>query len=143
MEARQQQEETPENKEERRRFAEEASSLWLITLSPLAWAIHFILSYGGAALYCARFAPAEFDPVPFMRLSIAGITVLALAVIGYVAWVSWRQWDYLDDYDYDHAKAVGEDRHEFLGHAAFLLSIMSAIAVIYVAMPAIFMETCR
>lgn len=136
-------EEKPDAKEERRTFAEEASSLWLITLSPLVWAVHFVLCYGGAALYCSRFAPAEFGPVPFMRVSVAGITVLALGIIFYVGWVSWRQWDFLNDYDYEHERAIGEHRHEFLGHAAFLLSVMSAIAVVYVAMPAIFVETCR
>ena len=136
-------ERAPGNKEERRSFSEEASSLWLITLSPLVWAVHFVLCYGGAALYCARFAPEPLTAVPFMRVSIVGLTALALCIIGYVAWVSWRQWDFLDDHDYEHAKAVGEHRHEFLGHAAFLLSVMSGIAVLYVAMPAIFMETCQ
>jgi len=53
------------------------------------------------------------------------------------------QWDYLDDRDYEHDLARKEDRHEFLGHASFLLSIISFIGVIYVAMPVLFLETCR
>ena len=67
---------------------------------------------------------------------------LALAVIAWIAWRAWRQWDLLSDYDWSHPNARGEDRHEFLGHAAFLLCGASFIGVLYAGVPAIFITTC-
>lgn len=126
--------------EERRSFREEASSLWLIALAPTVWAFHFAGVYGATAVVCEKAGGAQ--ALELLRLGIAGATLLALVVIALVAWKSWRQWDYLDDYDHVHHQPTGEHRHEFLGHAAFLLSVMSAIAVIYTALPAVFIGTC-
>ena len=36
-----------------------------------------------------------------------------------------------------------EDRHRFLGHAAFLLSIISFIGVVFVSLPLLFIGGCR
>lgn len=127
--------------EEGQSFAEEAGNLLLITAAPVAWALHFVIVYAAAAVVCANFASAP-DAVPLLRAAITVLTFIALAVIGFVAWRSWRQWDFLDDYDYKHERALAEHRHEFLGHASFLLSIISFIGVIYVAMPALLLESC-
>ena len=123
-------------------FREEADSIWRITFAPLVWALHFVISYGATAVWCAKLAgPGE--PIPFLRMGIAALTAVALVMIARVGWRAWRQWDFTDDWDYVHDQGVSEDRHEFLGHAAFLLAIVSFIAVIYVAMPALFIESCR
>lgn len=127
---------------ERKSFSEEASSLWLITLAPTLWALHFVMCYCVTAVVCEKFANLP-DAVPMLRLGIGALTVIALALIAYVGWRSWEQWDYLDDYDYSHDKAIAEHRHEFLGHASFLLAIISFIGVLYVSMPAIVLEACR
>lgn len=122
-------------------WAEERDSIWRIASGPLIWVAHFVLTYGGTSVVC--FKLVEFDwAVPFLRGSIGVITLLALAGIGWIAWRSWRQWDYLDDYDYEHDRAVEEDRHEFLGHASFLLAVLSGVGVVYVALPAAFVESC-
>lgn len=121
-------------------FVEEAASLWRITLGPLVWAIHFVLCYGLSAVWCAKLADAVIDP---LRIGIGGMTCVALAVIGWLGWRSWVQWDFLDDFDREHEGGFAEDRHEFLGHAAFLLSVLSAIGVIYVALPALVIKTCQ
>ena len=123
-------------------FSEEADSIWRITFAPLVWALHFVTSYGATAVWCAKLAgPGE--PIPFLRLGIAALTAVALAMIAWVAWRAWRQWDFTVDWDYVHDQGASEDRHEFLGHAAFLLAIVSFIGVVYVAMPALFIESCR
>ena len=125
-------------KEERKSFAEEASSLWLITFAGSIWAIHFAVCYAATAVVCQKFP----DAVESLRLGIGLATAIALVAILLIAWRSWKQWDFLDDYDYVHDLAVEEDRHEFLGHASFLLSIISFIGVCYVAMPAFFLTSC-
>ncbi|MDB6454870.1 hypothetical protein [Falsirhodobacter sp. 20TX0035] len=120
-------------------FFEESNALWWITLAPTTWAVHFVLAYGGTAVWCAKFG--ETQGVTVARLSIAGLTVLALGFIGWLGWRSVRRWKprQNDMEDLSHP----EGRHEFLGHAAFLLCIISAIGVVYVAMPALFITTCR
>lgn len=128
-------------KEEEREFAEESDSLWHLTIAPTIWAFHFMISYAATAVICAK-TEGSAGWMPLLQGGIGVLTVLALAAIGYIGWQSWRQWDVLDDYDYSHAGAREEDRHEFLGHAAFLLAIISFVGVLYVAMPAAFAPSC-
>ena len=131
----------PGENEELRSWAEERDSIWRLSFGPLIWVAHFVLVYGGTSVVC--FKLQEFGwAIPFLRGSIGALTVLALAGIGWIALQSWRQWDYLDDYDYEHDRAVEEHRHEFLGHASFLLAVLSAIGVVYVALPAAFLSSC-
>ncbi|QUS35263.1 hypothetical protein [Falsirhodobacter algicola] len=127
------------NRKDRNEFAEERASLMRITFAPTVWAIHFLLCYAGAAVWCAKFGHTL--GVTFLRMSIAALTIAALGAIGALALRSWRQWQPRDT----SAEALSkpESRHHFLGHAAFLLSIISAIGVIYVALPALFIQDCR
>lgn len=123
-----------------REFAEEQSSLFKITLGPLAWALHFVASYAAAAVWCAKGPGGSILP---LRLGIGAMTAVALGLILWVGWRAWQQWDFTDDWDYEHARARGEDRHEFLGHAAFLLAIVSFVGTCYTALPALYIGTCR
>lgn len=131
-----------QDRDDPRELAEEQASLWRITLGPLIWALHFVASYAAAAVWCAKM-PLEGQGVDLLRWGIGIAALAALAGIAWVGWRSWRQWDYPDDYDYIHPNATNEDRHEFLGHAAFLLCIVSFIGVIYTTLPVIFAGTCR
>ncbi|WP_145106954.1 hypothetical protein [Cereibacter sediminicola] len=123
-------------------FSEERASLWKITFAPTIWAVHFVTCYAAAAVFCARFPGAEAQ-VHLLRWGIALLTLVALAGIVLVGISAWRQWDFLDDYDYAHAGGNSEDRHEFLGHAAFLLAIVAFVGTVYTALPALFSGTCR
>ena len=134
--------EPPRPDEELKSFAEEADSLWHITFAPLIWAVHFGVGYAATAIACAR-APDPDAPLDGLRLALGALTLAALVGIGWVARHAWRRWDFLDDRDYEHEAAIEEDRHEFLGHAGFLLAIISFIGVLYVAMPALLLESCR
>lgn len=129
----------PAPDEERREFREERESLWRIILAPVAWAMHFVICYAAAAVVCAK-APGLVDS---LRLGIGALTLLALGLIGWLGRRAWRQWDVLNTGDYRNPLGEAEDRHQFLGHAAVLLALISAIGVTYVALPAIFLETCR
>ena len=128
-------------KEEEKEFAEEASSLWLLVMTPTIWAAHFVTSYAATSLACVKF-PGP-DGIPRLQWLVGGLTAAALLAIVWLGWRAWRQWDYLDDGDYSHRTHSTEDRHEFLGHAAFLLAIVSFIGVAFVAMPVWLTGVCR
>lgn len=117
--------------EDRREFREEADSLWRLTLAPVTWAGHFLTSYVTIAVICAK-NPAA---LPVSRFALVLFTLAALAMIAWLGWKSWRQWDVRGTGKSIHARGQAEDRHRFLGHAAVLLSIISAIGVLYDSLP--------
>ncbi|MGR3571829.1 hypothetical protein [Brevirhabdus sp.] len=122
-------------------FHAESDSLWRITLSPVIWALHFVTVYGATAIYCAKLVPDE-GAILGLRYGIAAVTVAAVLAIVLIGWRSWKHWGYLKTHDYRHELSVVEHRHRFLGHAAFLLSVISLIAVLYSSLPAIFIGNC-
>ena len=112
-------------------------SIWHMIAAPVVWSLHFVAVYTLTAVDCAKTGSPDLA-----RLAIAVLTVAALTVIAVIAWRAWGQWDYFTDYDYVHDLPTEEHRREFLGHAGFLLSVVSAIGVTFVAMPALFIGSC-
>lgn len=121
-------------------LAEEKASLFRITFAPLIWTGHFLASYSATAVYCAKIFPTA-GGLELLRWGIGVATVLALAAIAWAGWRTWRQWR-VDNPEREDADASNEDRHQFLGHAASLLSIISFIGVIYTALPALLSASC-
>ncbi|PYE85561.1 hypothetical protein [Pseudoroseicyclus aestuarii] len=130
----------PRHQEEQKAFAEEADSLLAITIAPLIWCAHFLVCYCGVAIYCAKWQQAFSLGV--LRAGLIGATVLALAGIALIGWFAFRRWDVRTSGDWVHERGISEDRHRFLGHAAFLLALISFIAVCYVTLPLIFIGSC-
>ena len=123
-------------------FREEQASLVRITFGPLVWAVHFVLSYAGTAVFCAKLdAPQE--AIQALRWGIAAATLLALGVIAWLGWHSWRQWRAGNEDIWEDPAATSEDRHQFLGHAALLLAVISFIGVVYTSLPALLSASCR
>jgi hypothetical protein len=118
----------------------EIESLWTLFTAPVVWAIHFLLCYGVAAVYCAKQASigVSFDAI---RIGIAVVTLLALMLIALSAWLAWRQWGFGAS-DPPHDDPTRIDRTLFQGFATLLLSGLSFVAVIYVALPAFFVTEC-
>jgi hypothetical protein len=119
---------------------ESNQSLWALVASPTLWAIHFLACYLTAAVWCAKFAPPDRSLGP-VRAAIAIYTIVALIGIGVIGISGYRRHRHgqsTTPHDFD----TPEDRHRFLGFATLLLSALSAIATIYVAINALFMETC-
>ena len=56
-------------------------------------------------------------------------------------WLAWRQWGFGAD-DPPHDDPSGHSRRLFQGFATLLLSGLSFVAVIYVALPALFLTEC-
>lgn len=120
---------------------EENQSLWLLTFSPGIWAIHFLASYITAAVWCAKVAGRD-GSLGGARVAIGIYTLVALAGIAIVGWKGYRRHTFghaTVPHDYD----TPEDRHRFLGFATLLLSALSAAAVVYVAMAAVFIWSCH
>lgn len=112
-------------------------SIWHMVLAPTVWSLYFAIVYAITAIDCAKTGTLDIA-----RLAIAVLTLVALALIGTITWRSWRQWDYLTDYDYEHDKPTVEHRREFLGHAGFLLGVVSLVGTVFVALPALFIRSC-
>ncbi|RUM95211.1 hypothetical protein EET67_24565 [Pseudaminobacter arsenicus] len=115
-------------------------SLWTLFTAPVVWAVHFLASYLSAAVFCAKQEQLAFG-FDMLRLAIATFTSVALAMIVLSAWLAWRQWGF-GAHDPPHDDPTGHDRRLFQGFATLLLSGLSFVAVIYVAMPLLFVTEC-
>jgi hypothetical protein len=124
----------------RNKLHEENESLWLLVAPPALWAGHFLLCYGTAAVWCAKVA-GYGGSLATTRLAIAIYTVLALAGIGALGWVGYRRHSF-GHADLPHDDDTPEDRHRFMGFATLLLASLSAVAVIYAALVAVFVDRC-
>jgi hypothetical protein len=120
---------------------EKKESLWLLTVAPVIWSAHFLLSYITAAIWCAKLA-GPGGPLGGARTAIAVYTAVALLGIGITGWIGLRRHTY-GDAETPHDFDSPEDRHRFLGFATLLLSALSAVATLYVALAAVFVGTCR
>lgn len=113
-------------------------SVWIVAAPPLIWAAHFLSSYILAAVWCAGDGGA-LGPV---RWILAGLTLAAVAGIAAVARVAVRR--------YGGGLAPGRainrdaeaDRAQFLGHVALLLCLLSLLATLFTALPAVVFARC-
>lgn len=121
--------------------SEEKQSLWRLIASPTIWAIHFILSYITASIWCAKLAGPD-KSLWEVRVAIVIYTALALIGIGFIGWVGHRRHSY-GRASLPHDADTSEDRHRFLGFATVLLSSLSAVAVIYAALVVVFIRSCH
>ena len=115
----------------------EIESLWTLFTAPVIWAAHFLVLYVGAAVASARGAD-----LARLRVGIAGATVLALLGIVLAGLLAWRQWGFGTG-DPPHDEATRAERQLFQGFATLLLSGLSFVAVVYQALPAVFLTDCR
>lgn len=121
---------------------EDRQSIWLLTFGPAIWAVHFVVSYVTAAIWCAKYATD--GTVGVLHEVVTAFTVVALIGIAIIGWQGWRRHTYGDeDARAPHDADTAEDRHRFLGLATVMLAALSAVAVVYVGVSAYFFETCR
>jgi hypothetical protein len=130
-------------------IASTRANLVTLVTAPTVWALHFLVSYTAAAGYCAKtmadarvFTGASWPDITVARLVIAAATVVAAAVIAFCAKQAWGHWqDGDNERPYDEPSFDG--RQGFLGFATLLLCGLSAVGVIFVALPAVFIGDCR
>ncbi len=124
----------------RRLLPPELESLWTLFTAPVVWALHFLACYVAAAIFCEKpgFLGADFGS---LRIAIAALTVLSLAMIVLSAVLAWRQWGFGTG-DPPHDNPTRRDRLLFQGYATLLLSGLSFVAVVFTALPAVFITEC-
>jgi hypothetical protein len=127
---------------ETRRETGSGTDLWRVILAPAVWSLHFLVCYVGAAIYCEKLGrDAALDPV---RVLVVLATAVGLAVVGLSTRGLWRvRGRSLTDDDFDYEHNSPEERHRFLSHVALMLSALSAIGMIYVALPVFLLGSCR
>jgi hypothetical protein len=124
------------------------ADLWTLLMPPTVWALHFLFCYLVAAVACAKggislTAPGfSYAPLEGLRPMVALGTVVALVLIGIGARQAWRHWGMGQDLP-PHDTASDEDRQHFLGYATLLLSALSAVSVLFIALPAFLILDCR
>jgi hypothetical protein len=123
------------------RVAEQRQNIIVLAVSPTIWAAHFLLCYVTAAVWCAK-QPIALAPLGGARTAIAVYTVVALAGIAIIGWWSFRAHRF-GGAEPPHDEDSPQDRYRFMGFATLLLSGLSALAVVYTALVAVFIETCQ
>ena len=118
------------------------TDLWRVIAAPIVWAVHFLFCYVYAAVYCENLGREASLTNPMIAV-VAG-TLVALALIG---WFTHRLWRVrarsLTDNDFEFEHNTPEERHRFLSHVALMICVLSAVAVIYVTIPVLYLSTCR
>jgi hypothetical protein len=117
------------------------SSLWLLTIAPSIWAAHLLSCYVTVAIWCAKVAGAS-GPLGTSRSAILVYTIVALAGIAVVGWKGLRHHRHGTEATTHDLDTAG-DRHRFLGFATLLLSGLSGVGVLYLALAAAYFDTCR
>lgn len=120
---------------------EQPKYLVVLALAPAIWTLHFLASYASAAIWCAKYAGPDgsLDPV---RVAIAWLTAVALVGIALVGWSGYKRHRHGTETP-PHDSDTPEDRHRFLGFATVLLAGLSAVATVFVAISALYVDTCR
>lgn len=121
------------------RIPRQLETLWTLFTAPVVWALHFLACYLGVAIYCAK--GSGEGGYATLQLILGGVTVAALAAITASAFLAWRQWGF-GTADPPHDEPTEEARNLFQGFATLLLSALSFVAVLFVAMPILMIDGC-
>jgi len=125
---------------ESRATEESRDSLWMLMAPLMIWAGHFLASYLTAAIWCAKYAGTSGSLMP-VRVAVGVYTLAALLGIGVTGWCGFRRVSFHRD-DMPHDDDTPLDRYRFLGFATLLMSALSAVATLFVAIVILFVETC-
>lgn len=101
---------------------------WL-ALPLLPWAIHFVAIYSLQGLVCARGWSQ-----PAGVAGMVGLTIIALVAIAWIGTHAWRA-----------LRRLGRDEHgrRFTMQVASMLSVLSWVAVLFTAMPLLWLPPCE
>ena len=119
---------------------ERRESLWWLAASPAIWIAHLLATYITAAIFCAKAGrEATLDTVRTAIVIYTAVALVGVIAIGVRGLRHHRYGRAATPHDFD----TKEDRHRFLGFATLLLSGLSLVGVVFVALPIVFVGTCR
>jgi hypothetical protein len=124
-------------------YPEKQDSLWWLAAAPGVWALHFLASYATAAVWCAKQGTAaSLGPA---RVSIAAFTVIGLLALGLLARRGARHYRGAAAHagDAGDGRDTSDARHRFLGFTLLSLAALSGLALLYEALAAVFVGSCR
>ena len=113
------------------------ATLWTLIVPPTVWAAHFLFAYLWVSVQCAKTGGFSRFPLVFW-----GGTALALVVIlasGIIALVQSRTPGTAPP----HEHGTDSDRLRFIAYSTMLLSGLSFVAVVFTALPVLFIGDCR
>lgn len=111
--------------------------------APVIWSMHFVACYVLVSLACAY----GFGGVD---TGIALLTIAALAMLAYVALINWRKWNQAQRPSHP-GQAPGHELqtehgapqlNAFFSLTSMMLCALSAVALIWVAFPAVLLPNC-
>lgn len=124
-----------------------SNSLFSIIVGPMVWAVHFLIVYITTAIACAK---GIFDlqvlGMTLIPLTVAAATLIAAALIidGIVlAYRRWRGSPGARPEMPPHDRPGEQSRYRFMAYAGLLLSGLSLVATLWVALPVLFIDSCR
>lgn len=112
-------------------------TLWTLIVPPTVWAGHFLFAYLWVSVQCAKTGGFARYPLVFW-----GGTVLALVAIllsGVIALIQSRAPG--DPPPHEHGTDI--DRLRFVAYSTLLLAGLSFVAVVFTALPVLFIGDCR
>jgi hypothetical protein len=104
-------------------------ALLRVLAGPAIWFAHFILLYGAEAIFCT---PAVASPMTMTAVSVAATLTALSALSAFAALTALRP----------AATLRANDTATFLRATSLLLALLSAIAVIWIALPTFALPVC-
>jgi len=115
-------------------------TLWTLIVPPTVWAGHFLFCYLLAAIMCARGAiDLSFRAYGWL---VVVVTMLSLALVVAAGLIALAQERIAGDPP-PHDRGTQEARLRFLAKSTVLLSGLSFVAILFTALPVVFLQDCR
>ncbi len=118
-------------------------SLALFVAGPVIWTLHFMVVYLVVEAGCTGEGPglALFDPPVPTVVTLAATAVAAVGCLAAAA-VSYRRWRTNRQLTADGGGLEPPDQGGNLAFAAFVMSLLGFMTVLFVGLPALVLPTC-
>lgn len=125
-----------------------SSMLWVQLLAgPVLWSVHFLLSYMLVETYCQagwNFRLLGLHGLSFLVIVFTVLAVLATALFALKSYRGWRSF-HTDRSLRDQFRESApwfEGPVDFFYFSGFLLSILFGVVILFVGLPAVFLQPC-
>lgn len=124
------------------------TTIVMFLAGPVIWSVHFMLVYLVVEAGCTGDGPGLqlFNPPVPTVVTLAVTVVAAVACLGSAVY-SYRRWqverqELVNEAEPPTGDLNAYDRHGSLAFAGFLLSLLAAVTVLFVGLPALVLPAC-